>query len=231
MFRIWQEIIVMEEEAMDAAELVVVASNALICRGVEVSLDKSDCDIHIAGTFTSILECEQFLKLPSQKMRIVLLDDDAAGSKPIPSIRRLLQRYPHLKLVVMSGLLNELYIQRIMACGVVGYLYTQDRLETTLVTCIHAVADGHIFLSPQASVLPYNRIVIDEFNQTDMAVLQLMDTGYTCNEIAERLNIVARTVYRIRRKLRDHLHVRTTEQIVEAARQQGLLRQKISSPK
>jgi DNA-binding NarL/FixJ family response regulator len=68
-----------------------------------------------------------------------------------------------------------------------------------------------------------HRIVLDEFNQTDMAVLQLMDMGYKCSEIAHRLNIVTRSVYRIRRKLCVNLDVRTPEQIVAEARRRGLL--------
>jgi DNA-binding CsgD family transcriptional regulator len=51
-----------------------------------------------------------------------------------------------------------------------------------------------------------------------------MGMGFKPQEIAARLNIVPRSVYRVRRRLREYLNVRTPEQIVEAARQQGLLR-------
>ena len=42
-------------------------------------------------------------------------------------------------------------------------------------------------------------------------------------EIAARIQKVVRSVYRIRSKLREHLGVRTSEQIVDAARKRGLL--------
>jgi DNA-binding NarL/FixJ family response regulator len=158
-------------------------------------------------------------------MRIVLLEDDAAGSKPIPCVRRLLQRYPELKIVIMSDFLNEIYIQRLMNSGAKGFLYMQDRLEDILPLCLCTIASGYPFLSPQASALPYYRLIFHNFNRTDLAVLELMGIGYKPQEIADRLNIVPRTVYRIRRKLRDYLNVRTPEQFVEAARQQGLLRE------
>jgi DNA-binding NarL/FixJ family response regulator len=209
---------------MDTAKVAVIASNHLIRTGIQALLCNTNSDFEFTGAFFSIADYEKHLKQTKQQLPILLLDDSASSTKSILLVRRLLQHYPHLKIVVMSDFLNEMYIQRLMNSGVKGFLYMQDHLDDILVPCFRTVAGGYPFLSPQASALPYHRMAGQSFNKTDLAVLELMGMGYKPQEIAARLNIVPRTVYRIRRKLRDCLNVRTPEQIVEAAREQGLLR-------
>lgn len=138
-------------------------------------------------------------------------------------VSRLYNHHPLIKIVILSDYLNEYYIQRLIDYGAVGFIYKDDHLTETLVSGILTIAAGHIYLSPQASGLPYRRINDEILNQTDIAVLQLLASGMTVQEIASRLGVVPRTVYRIRSKLRDYLHVRTNEQIVEAARQRDLI--------
>ena len=210
---------------MDTAKVAVIAANHLIRTGIQTQLCSTNPEFQFAGAFLSITDYEKHLKQTKQRLPILLLDDSGSSTKSILIVRRLLQHYPHLKIIVMSDFLNEMYIQRLMNSGAKGFLYTQDHLEDILVPCFRTIAGGYPFLSPQASALPYHRMAGHNFNKTDLAVLELMGMGYKPQEIADRLNIVPRTVYRIRRKLREYLNVRTSEQIVEAARQQGLLRE------
>ena len=205
-------------------KVAVIAANHLTRTAIQTLLCNTIPDFQFTGAFHSIADYEKHLKQTKQHVPILLLDDSGSSTKTILTVRRLLQQFPYVKIVVMSDFLNEMYIQRLMNSGVKGFLYTQDYLEDILVPCFRTVAGGYPFLSPQASALPYYSMIGHNFNKTDLAVLELMDMGFKPQEIADRLNIVSRTVYRIRRKLRDYLNVRTPEQIVEAARQQGLLR-------
>ena len=209
---------------MDTAKVAVIATNHFIRTGIETLLCNTNPDFQFTGAFLSITDYEKHLKQTKQHSPILLLDDSGSSTKPILIVRRLLHHYPHLKIIVMSDFLNEMYIQRLMNCGAKGFLYMQDHLEDILIPCFRTVAVGYPFLSPQASALPYYRMAGHNFNKTDLAVLELMGMGYKPQEIADRLSIVPRSVYRIRRKIRDYLNVRTPEQIVEAARRQGLLR-------
>jgi DNA-binding NarL/FixJ family response regulator len=209
---------------MDTTKVAVIAANHLTRTAIQTLLCPTNPDFQLTRVFHSIADYEKHLKQTKQYIPILLLDDSGSATRSILTVRRLLQQYPDLKIVVMSDFLNEMYIQRLMNSGAKGFLYTQDYLEDILVPCFRTIAGGYPFLSPQASALPYHRMVGHSFNKSDLAVLELMGTGYKSQEIAARLNIAARTVYRIRRKLRDYLNVRTPEQIVEAARQQGLLR-------
>jgi len=94
------------------------------------------------------------------------------------------------------------------------------------ITPFETVYAGHFYASPRASGLLFTGradVNITELNQTDIEILRLIDWGFTPKEIAAKLEITSRTVYRSRSKLRTLLGVSTNEQIVTSARQKGLL--------
>jgi len=178
--------------------------------------------IEIVQIFSSIHQCEQYLV--HRSANVLLLDDAVLGNFTLTqTLSNLREACPTLRVIVLSDYLSEHYVQRLIDYGVSGFIYKQDRLEDTLIVGIQTVADGHIFLSPQASALPYGHTADSQLNRTDLEVLRLIARGYTVQEISARVGIVDRSVYRIRAKLRQYLDVRTNEQVVEAALRRGLL--------
>ena len=209
---------------MQSIKLVVVAANDLVRSGIQMLIHVAP-SINIVQTFSAIQPCEQYLKQHS--VHVLLLDDALPGHLiPTRTIATLHERYPTLRILVLSDHLSEHYVQRLLDHGAAGFIYKEDRLEDSLIISILTVVDGHIYLSPQASALPYGRVMDGQLNNTDMEVLELIAKGYTVQEISLRVGIVDRSVYRIRAKLRQYLGVRTNEQVVEAAVRRGLLRAK-----
>lgn len=179
--------------------------------------------IELVRAFSSMSLCEQYLD--QHPVQVLLIDDALSGLvMPVQTVATLRERYPLLKIMVLSDCLSEYYVQRLVNQGADGFIYKEDHLEDNLVTGIRMVASGHIYLSPRASALPYDRAADGHLNKTDMAVLDLIARGYTVQEISVRVGIVDRSVYRIRSKLRRYLGVRTNEQLVDAAVRRGLLK-------
>jgi two-component system response regulator NreC len=207
---------------MVAIQTVIVATNDLVRGGIQKIVEAAKHNFQVVGSFASITEVEQFLSQSQQRV-ILLLDDSGSQFKPIPTVKNLVNRYPQVKIVVISDLLQESYIQQLLNNGARGFLYREDHLEENLIGCILAVLDNTVSLSPKASGLPYSRSPSSDLNGNDRSVLKLMAQGYTTQEIAIRLNITMRTIYRIRTKIRHYLNVRTNEKIIEAARKKGLL--------
>jgi DNA-binding NarL/FixJ family response regulator len=207
---------------MHPIKLVVVSANDLVRSGIQMLIFPAQ-SVEIMESFTTVYECEQFLK--QQRAHVLLLDDALPGHlPPTQIIKALKDLQPTLHIIVLSDYLSEYYVQRLIDHGANGFIYKEDRLQDVLVAGIKAVAEGHIFLSPQASALPYGRAHDGQLNRTDLEVLHLIAKGHTVQEISIRVGIVDRSVYRIRAKLRQHLGVRTNEQVVEAALRKGLLK-------
>jgi DNA-binding NarL/FixJ family response regulator len=205
---------------MDTIQIAIVVQNDLLRCGLESLLKRANNHIQLEGVYAVLPDYERFQQeAPSQQ---ILILDDKCTAKPLPTIAKLLQHYPRLKIIILSDFLGEKYIYRLLKAGAYGFLYTQDRIEDNLLLGIRAVIEGHRYLSPKASLLPYSQSN-EALNSTDFSVLELLAQGKTTGEIAARMNLTNRTIYRIRHKLREYLLVRTNEQIIEAARQNGLL--------
>jgi len=203
-------------------KLVIVTANDLIRSGIQMLLQATPA-IKIVQTFSSVQACEQYLQ--ENRPHVLLLDDALPGYlSPHDVLKSLHETRPALNTLILSDYLSEHYVQRLIGKGASGFIYKDDHLEDTLVVGIKTVAQGHIFLSPQVSALPYGRIDMTGLNRTDLEVLQLIARGYTVQEISALVGIVDRSVYRIRGKLRRYLDVRTNEQLVEAAHRRGLLK-------
>jgi two-component system response regulator EvgA len=182
--------------------------------------------VHIEGVFKDLPSAMSFVS--QHRVHILLLDDEQPRSLYLVGvIQNFREQHPATFIIVLSKRLSVRYVQWLLNSGAKGFLYKNDRLEDTLLMGIETVRNGDIYLSPKVSALPFmDRLhspSINDLSRQDIAVLQLMAQGYNVQEICEQLRLVRRSVYRIRTRLRNALDVRTVEQIVDAARHQGLL--------
>ncbi len=207
---------------MQFIKLVIVSTNDLIRNGIQMLIHDTG-SIEVVHVCTTLFEGEEYLK--KNRVKVLLLDDMLPGYlSPIQAITELNNIQPTLQIIILSDLLSEHYVQRLIHAGVSGFIYKEDQLEDTLVAGIKSAAAGYLYLSPQASALPYGRSRNKDLNRSDLEVLHLIAKGYTNQEIAARMDLTDRSVYRIRQKLREYLDVRTNEQMVEAAIRRGLLK-------
>lgn len=127
--------------------------------------------------------------------------------------------------VVMSDQTHSEYIQQVMQNGAHGYIYAQmDGLEEMLITATHEVLSGRIYLCPQSvAQLARHTPSLQRLRRRERQVLQHMAAGLSVKQMAQQLNVGEKTIYRDRERLRQWLDVPTVEQIVDAARQRGLL--------
>ncbi len=211
---------------MQSIQVAVVDRHDLSRNGIQMLIARAEVLLTNAGAFEDLQSCLLFLK--DSHVDVLLLDDDLPRSLDIGQlIKRLLSQFPHMVIIVLSRRLIATYIKKLLDYGATGFIYKEDRLQETLTTAIETVWNGDIYLSPKASALPYmgktSAPTIGSLNPHDVAVLKRLADGHTVKEIADHFDVSTRTVYRIRRKLRMVLDVRTNEQIVDVARVKGLL--------
>lgn len=168
---------------------------------------------------------EAYLK--EQPVSIVIIDDSAAPTLDLCAIlERWLTVCPSMHMVILSQNLSTRHIQRLFACGVLGYIHRPDCTRETLLACLSSVSRHQAYISPRASAELYRRDAIaSEFGlrKMDMDVLKCLQQGLNTQEIAIHLQLDERSIYRSRQRLRKALDVRTNEQLIPAAMRNGLL--------
>jgi two-component system, NarL family, response regulator DesR len=210
---------------MQPLRLVIVDKQDLSRHGIQMLLSSCDFPLQVVGSYTDLSQAELFLE--ANRAHMLLLDDSLPRAVDLHQLLdRLRGDHPGLSIIILANRLNPRYVRRVFDSGARGLIYKLDRLEDTLVTGIKSVWDGNTYLSPRAMTLfcsNWQSSNPDQFNQSDLAVLQLMGEGFIPQEIALHLDLSVRSIYRIYGRLRQLLGVRTNEQLVDTARKRGLL--------
>lgn len=208
---------------MAPIQVVIVDPHDLSRHGLQLLLTQADFPVTIVGAYYDLHD----LRLKENFAGVMLMDDKLPHHLSLSrQLQKLKKQYPLMQIVILSTSLNLAHIQVAMNNGATGFIYKEERLNLILPEAIHTAYLGKRYFSPQAWALHhYGQVqhLLDQLNPHDLEVLYLIAQGFTVQEIATQAEITPRSVYRIRERLRQVLEVRTNEQIVDAARQRGLL--------
>lgn len=191
---------------------------------------QSHSDITITGTYRS--GTELFAGIGKQKPDILLLDlqlPDKSGRELVPL---LLQQYPGLFILILSGIEASPYIKEMMQKGCRGYLLKSTTNQSLLVEAIRQVYAGDIFLDASLKDQLLREMLVSKrrankinprITQREKEVLSLIAMECSNQDIANRLFISLRTVETHRYNLLQKLEVKNTAGLLRAATQLGLL--------
>mgnify|MGYP001137931491 CR=1 FL=1 len=162
---------------------------------------------------------------------VVLLDISMPGPGGIEVTRRLRQRIPQTRVLILTVHEDESLLLEALRVGAAGYIIKRA-VESELINAIHAVWRGDLYVHPamtrallrdlQPSAIP-EESPPEPLTPREVEVLRLVAQGYTNRQIAEALNISVRTVETHRANLTAKLHLNSRVELVRYAREHGLL--------
>ena len=185
-----------------------------------------DGDIKIIGESAS---GEDAIGMPElSRAEVVLCDMMLPGIDGIEATRRMLERYPHLRVIILSSF-GEGYVIPALEAGAAGYLLKRAEQDELIRAVKEAAAGG----SPLSSSL--NAMLIQRFKdlhngngdaaitERQRDVLKLVALGETTRSISDALFISPSTVKRELRNVFDKLGVNNRAHAVAEAQQKGLI--------
>ncbi|SFU30638.1 response regulator [Nitrosospira multiformis] len=156
---------------------------------------------------------------------IVLMDvslKTLSGFEVIKSIHLLI---PALPILVVSMHDEGVYAERALRAGARGYVMKQEPGEV-LVTAIHEVLKGNIYLSKPMHAKLLNRVaagnseaepLISSLTPSEFEVLHLIGSGYSSQEIARLLNRSIKTIETHRFNIRTKLNLKDGADLIRYA--------------
>ncbi len=213
---------------MSKATVLLVDDHVVVRQGLKALL-ADEPDIEVIGEASNGREALD--RLPELGPDVVLMDISMPGLNGIEATRQIQQRYPDVKVVVLSMHANEEYVFQVLQAGASGYVLKQsDSME--VLTAIRAAVAGGSFLSP-----PISRTVIEDYvrraearGQADdlemlttreREVLQLLAEGRSNREIAAELSISVKTVETHRSNMMNKLGLSSKTELVKYALRKG----------
>lgn len=208
--------------------LAIVDDHPMVLRGLSDIL-RNHPNIRVDALYKNAAELQDGLEM--QQPDVLLLDiqlPDISGDELAPG---LLEKYPELKILVLTNFDSVMYASKMQWQGVHGYLLkTAD--EATLIEAIEVVYGGGYFMEKEMQdnieqhPLKSKKILAAKTALTsrEKETLQLITDGFTDQKIAETLFLSPKTVKQYRMALLLKLDVNNTASLVRKALEMGLVR-------
>jgi DNA-binding NarL/FixJ family response regulator len=166
------------------------------------------------------------------KPDVVVMDVSMPQLNGLKATERLKKLHPEVKVLTLTRHADDSYMRQLLQAGSCGYVLKNSAV-TQLINAIRAVAAGHTYLDPALSghVLRHvagsrpapGETVGKELSGREEEVLRLIAWGYANKEIADRLDISAKTVDVYKARAMEKLDMRNRIDIVRYALLRGWL--------
>lgn len=162
---------------------------------------------------------------------VVIMDIAMPDVNGIDATRQILASNPEILVIALSMHSDNQFATGMFSAGAKGYLLKDSAFEE-LVDGIRATVSGQTYLSPEiAETIVHgfvNRAPTSKSNiaylltPREREVLTLLANGYSAKEIADQINVSAKTVETHRRNLMEKLQIRNIADLTKLAIREGL---------
>jgi len=213
---------------MEPIRVVLADDHTLVRSGIRALLERFD-DVEMVGEAANGREALELVE--KHRPNIVLMDIAMPELNGIDAARRIHQRYPNTRVLLISMYDNEEYVAEALAVGAAGYVL-KDASAAELDIAVHAVARGESYLSPavakrivEGQVSPRGEGAIGPQRLTprQREILQLIAEGNSSKEIARKLGVSMKTVETHRANLMERLGIHDIAGLVRYAIRVGLV--------
>ena len=192
--------------------------------GVRMILSEEK-DIEVIGSFKNGAELISFLQ--NKRPDIILLDISMPVMDGFDATKKALQKYPDIKILVLSMFDDEEHYHKMIDLGVKGFILKKSG-SFEMIKAIKEIYEGGNYFSQellQKVIVSFNKKNEVEIELTDreQEVLILICNGHTNNEIGESLFISPKTADNHRTALLKKTKTRNSAHLVMFAMKNKLI--------
>jgi two-component system NarL family response regulator len=203
-----------------AARVLVVDDHALFRTGV-ANIINQESDLRVVAEAGN--GADAVTAYDRHHPDVTLLDLRMPVMEGVEAVRRIRERDPQAKVIVLTTYDTDEDISRALRAGAKAYVL-KDITAEGLVACIHDVLAGKTYLAPAAAAKLAEGVTRVQLTPRELATLRLMADGQSNKEIANALGISDRTVKTHLGHLFEKLNVTSRTEAVKVATRRGLVR-------
>jgi DNA-binding NarL/FixJ family response regulator len=191
----------------EMTKVLLIDDHQMFLDGLELLLKRAG-SYEVVGKICDPLKAIDFLT--SNPVDIVLADIQMPGVDGIDLLKRILSRFPKIKVVMISMHEGDEFVQEIMALGGFGFL-PKSMDSTKMVQELDRIrADQKVFPKRQKKAAQSQH-----FSERELEILRLLAKGKNSYEIAGQLFITLNTVKTHRRNMLRKLNASNTSQLLK----------------
>ncbi|AYA38506.1 DNA-binding response regulator [Hymenobacter oligotrophus] len=211
--------------------LILADDHAIIRDGIKALLaDVPDFDVvGLVGNGQELLE-----RLADTPADVVLMDLNMPVMSGFDALPVLRERFPEVRVLVLSMLDHEKYVHQVLEAGAMGYVL-KNAGKDEIVYAIRTVAAGRPFLCTELGIGVLHKLVQNpsssapagkkatDLSNRETEVLRLIAEGMTNAEIADKLFTSKRTIETHRQNIIEKTNAKNTAALIKYAMENGLL--------
>ena len=160
---------------------------------------------------------------------VILMDVNMPGIGGVEACRRILQRNPKQKIIVLTVHNEQTFPKRLLEIGAKGYL-TKDCGIDEMIKAIKQVNSGGSYIASTIaqqlalSLLPGNEAnPIDRLSRREFQVMLMISQGLTNVEISDKLCLSPKTISTYRLRVLEKLDAHNEVDLIKIAVEQGMV--------
>jgi len=172
---------------------------------------------------------EALEQLRSTSCDVLLLDLSLPGKSGVDVLRTVRQRYPELKVLILSGFPEESYALAMIKNGANGYL-CKDCDQDDLLRAIRMVALGRRYVSARTAEFLADEMSGERsskphetLSDRELQVFLRLARGESVSDIAGHLHLSVKTISTYRSRLTEKLNVASNAELATYALRHGLI--------
>ena len=202
--------------------ILIVDDHPAVRQGLILATSREP-DLDVCGEAARIQEALRLME--SDLPDVVIIDLSLDGEDGVELIDYIKSRWPAVKILVYSSRDEEMFAERALRAGAMGYVSKCEPMPTTVVA-VRQILRGEVYLSPQITSDRLHRAVDEKSLDQDpfqalsnrqLQVFELMGQGMNTVQIAQKLQVSPKTVESHRKVIKTKLNVQTIAQLSRLA--------------
>ncbi|MBN2683512.1 MAG: response regulator transcription factor [Bacteroidales bacterium] len=211
---------------MEKIKIILVDDHSLVRGGIK-SLIEKETFIKICGEADSGFQL--FNLLEKELVNLVIMDIAMPEMSGIEVTKRLKEKYPDIKVLILSMYTDEEYILSAINSGASGYL-PKNTTKQDLLLAIKTIMEGRDYYSNEVSEIMLNSYLtkakrtqseqkngLDLLTKREKEILSLVVDGVGNQQIADSLFISVRTVESHKTHIMQKLEINSVAELVKFA--------------
>ncbi|CAH0336879.1 LuxR family two component transcriptional regulator [Flavobacterium tiangeerense] len=201
---------------------VCIADNYPVVHFGVKSYFKDNADISIVANVGNFLMVRDILQ--TKDIDVLVLDLDLEGLSSIFEIKTILKDFPKTKVILYSGLSEQIYAPNAIKAGASGFVHKSEKLET-LGIAIVKVSQGKIIMNETVkknlaliAKQTKSERLYRKLSNREVEVLRYLSGGKKNHEIADILNLNEKTISTYKLRLLTKLNVTNLVDLVDKAK-------------
>lgn len=210
-------------------KIMLADDHGVLLAGIKLLLSKV-AEWDIVGTVSCGEEAIE--KAGKWKPDLILMDISMPGIGGIEATKQIKEKFPHIKVVMLTMFTEEDYLKKALKAGASGYVL-KKAVDTELISAINTVLRGETYIYPTMSSFLFKDFTdTDDSNDNanecplstrEMEVLKYVALGFTYQEIADELFVSVKTIETHKARISEKLNMKKRSELVRYAASQGLI--------